>query len=390
MEAHVAGKVVFGLIGAGGIAQSQHLPNLTRSDRIVLKTLCDMRADVLAEQQRKYRVPQATTDHKALLADPEIEAVVIATREESHADLAVQAMLAGKHVYCEKPLSITAADCQKVVSTQEKTGRLLAVGHNRRMAPAYQLARQILRRHGGARNIHYRISDTYWMWGRNFPPGFRIVHETCHVFDILRYLTGSKVTSVYCAAARPDDETVSLSFANGCVASIMSSGFVHHDMPKESLEAIVDLGAIIVSEYVELETFGLKDCEARYRFAGHTHPDRDQTHRDLLAIEGFAGLKALRRAHYQASERLEQLRKDGSESAERRELEGYLGGRAPLINYMVDKGWRAAMDHFAGCVRAGELTELATADDGWQVGRITEAAIQSRQTGQVVRLDPPA
>jgi len=92
-------KAVFGLIGAGGIAQSQHLPNLARAPHVRLKTLCDLREEVLGPMQAKYAVPHATTDYRELLADPEIQAVVVATREDAQARLAIEALRAGKHVY---------------------------------------------------------------------------------------------------------------------------------------------------------------------------------------------------------------------------------------------------------------------------------------------------
>ncbi|MBT4502210.1 MAG: Gfo/Idh/MocA family oxidoreductase, partial [Gemmatimonadetes bacterium] len=88
-------QAVFGIIGAGGIAQSQHLPNLTRSPRVRLKTICDLRGDVLAQMQEKYKVPQAVTDFRELLADAEIDAVVVATKEDMQAELAAEALRAG-------------------------------------------------------------------------------------------------------------------------------------------------------------------------------------------------------------------------------------------------------------------------------------------------------
>ena len=89
-------QAVFGIIGAGGIAQSQHLPNIARAPHARLKTLCDVRADVLQKMQEKYAVPHATTEHKAVLADPEIDAVIVATREDMQAALTIEALQAGK------------------------------------------------------------------------------------------------------------------------------------------------------------------------------------------------------------------------------------------------------------------------------------------------------
>lgn len=379
-------KATIGLIGLGGIAQNQHLPNLTRAPHVSLKAVCDLRPDVLGQMQKKYNIPVATTNHRELLADPEIDAVVIATREEAHAVLAIEAMEAGKHVYVEKPLGRTPEECGQVVEAQRKTDKFAAVGHNRRMAPAYRKASEILRANGGAKNIHYRISDHYFIWGKQFQPGMRVVHEVCHIFDILRYLTESEVRSVYSVGSRADDEAFTLKFASGCVATIMSSGYVWHDMPKESLEVIADLGGLIVTDFCELETFGLPECAPRYCFEGHTHPDRDAMHQFLLAKQGAQSMKDLRRVQWESMRRMEELRQTAPDSLEYRQLANYVGHHAPISNYMVDKGWLAAVEHFAKCVLAGKLTELATVEDGWQASLITAAAIRSRESGEVVRL----
>ncbi|MGD0089880.1 MAG: Gfo/Idh/MocA family oxidoreductase, partial [Planctomycetota bacterium] len=121
-------RTVFGIIGCGGIAQSQHLPNLTRAPHVWLKTLCDRREDVARAMQAKYSVPNLATNHAALLADPEIQAVVVATREDMQAQLTIEALRAGKHVYVEKPLANTAEECAAVVSAQQQSGKHVAAG----------------------------------------------------------------------------------------------------------------------------------------------------------------------------------------------------------------------------------------------------------------------
>src|SRR5579872_3185511 len=129
-------QVVFGLIGAGGISQSQHLPNLTRARNIRLKTICDLRPELLEQAQQEYGVKNVTQNYKELLKDPEIQAVVIATRVDAHVPLALETLQAGKHIYIEKPLAETAEECEQLLSAVRQSGRLLTVGHNRRMAPA--------------------------------------------------------------------------------------------------------------------------------------------------------------------------------------------------------------------------------------------------------------
>ena len=195
-------RVTFGLIGTGGIAQSQHLPNIPRAPHIRLKTICDRRADVLASVQKKYEVLSAVTDADELLADPEITAVIVATREDAQAPLTIRALEAGKHVYVEKPLADTAEKCRGVVEAQGRTGGHVAVGFNRRFAPAYRTAKEIVDADGGPKNMYYRISDNYSRgWGRGNPPrGARdprglprlrhpaLVHGLPHCVDLLRRL----------------------------------------------------------------------------------------------------------------------------------------------------------------------------------------------------------
>ena len=371
-------RVVFGLIGAGGIAQSQHLPNLARAPHAFLKTLCDVREDVLGQMRQKYAVPHATTDYRSLLADPEIDAVVVATREDAQAPLTIEALRTGKHVYVEKPLAETSAACADVVAAQRDSGRFVAVGFNRRFAPAYRKAKEIVVAGGGAWNVHYRISDEYWRWGKGYPPGVRVIHEVCHLFDLLRWLTGSEVESVYCVASRPDDEAIVLRFRSGCVATIMSSGYATMDLPKERLEIITEKGAVTVEDFVELRTFGFADREPVLRFAGHTHPDRELTHKYLLEAEGAAALYALRRTGWRLREAVENGAAPDDQAAR------YLNDRAPHWNYMMDKGWLAAIDHFAERILANEAPENAGAEDGLRASLLCHAAIRSRDSGTVV------
>ena len=381
-------QAVFGMIGVGGIAQSQHLPNLTRAPHVRLKTVCDLREDLLEQMRVKYGVPHSETDYRALLNDPEIDAIVVATREDMQAPLAIEALNAGKHVYVEKPLAETPEAVEGVVAAQKASGKFAAVGFNRRMAPSYRKAKEVICADGGARNIHYRISDEYWSWGRNNPPGVRVIHEVCHIFDLLRWFTDSDPVSIYCVDSRPDDEIFVLKFSSGCVASIMSSGFVTMDMPKERIEIVAERGGVIVEEFVECRTYGYEGFDHVYRFAGHSNPNRDSTHKYLFAQDGAHALHALRRMGWDQRERWKRLR-DEEGFLDKAELGTFVGTRSPLWNYMVDKGWLTAIDHFAECILTGQQPETAGAMDGLWSSRMSAAAIQSRESGEVVAFDVP-
>lgn len=381
------GLINVGLIGAGGISQSQHLPNLLRAPRICLRSVCDLSAALLKDVSSRFEGSYAiATKYKDVLSDPHIHAVLIATKPDSHIPLTLEALAAGKHVYVEKPLSENESDAQQVVAAQNKAEKLVAIGFNRRFAPAYQRAKALIKKHGGAKNIYYRLSDAYWFWGKDMPPGVRMIHEVCHIFDILRFLADSEVRSVYCVSSRPDDEIITLQFDNKCVATIMNTGYVHYDMPKEQLEVITERGGLTVNDFVELRAFGLAGEPFVERYAGHTHPERDCIHRYLLKSGGAETMMAIRRAHYEAVVQSADLGVGEDDESLRIELENYLEHHAPHVNYMMDKGWMNAIDHFAQSIQENSPCELSGAIDGLRVSQITNAALKSRESGLPVLL----
>lgn len=381
-------KAKLAVIGCGGLAQNQHLPNLFKIDNAELVVICDMIQENLDTVGNYYGIERRELNYKKVLADPEIDGVIIVTREDSHVPLTLEALASGKHVYVEKPLAETADECAKVVDAQHRSGKIVAVGMNRRMAPAYQYAKKLLAGKGGAKNMFYRIADSYSIdWGKTFGAGQRIIHEVCHIFDILRFFADSEVESVYCITSRPDDESIVLKFESGTVATIMSSGYVNSDMPKEHFEAIADTGSLTVEDFAEVRQYSLDENEPdSKKFPGHSHPMHDQIHEYLVEELGAEGMSAVRRVSWRVLERIRQLENDNkTNTAEYRELQ-YFKEKMPLRNYFINKGWREAVEDFAGAILANRDFAGARVNDGFQAARITEAAIESRKTGKIVHL----
>lgn len=376
-------RVNVALVGCGGIARSQHLPNLTRAPNIRLQAVCDVNRAAAESAARDYGVPRVAERFEDLLTDPAIDLIVVATKEDFQVPLTCQALAAGKHVYVEKPLAATPEACAEVVAAQARQGKLVQVGFNRRFAPACREAKRILAKRGGATNLYFRISDEYWNWGRNNPPGVRVIHEVCHVFDLLRWLTDSDAASIYCACARPDDEIYTLTFRSGAVATIMNSGEVTCDLPKERLEIVTrDPGALIIEEYTELRTYGCKDEPAVIRFPGHTHPESEFTHKLLFEKLGTPAVDAFRRMRWELRNRAEAGELDPQDA----ELRKFMEKSFPHVNYLVDKGWRAAIEHLADCILGRTAFDGAGPADALAASQLATAAIRSRESGEVVRL----
>ena len=128
--------VRLGVIGAGNYASSMLLPHLKTNDKVVLSAVATSSSLSSENARRKFEFAQATTDYRQLLADPDIDAVLIATRHSSHARLVCEALSAGKATFVEKPLALSVEDLETIGRMIAKCGNArLMVGFNRRFSP---------------------------------------------------------------------------------------------------------------------------------------------------------------------------------------------------------------------------------------------------------------
>ncbi|MEG2004057.1 MAG: Gfo/Idh/MocA family oxidoreductase, partial [Clostridia bacterium] len=129
--------VKIGIIGCGGIANGKHLPALAKLPNVKMVAFCDLIPQKAEEAAKKYGTPDAEvyTDYKKLLKDKEIEIVHVLTPNRSHSFITVDALEAGKHVMCEKPMAINAAEAKKMLDAANRTGKKLSVGYQNRQRP---------------------------------------------------------------------------------------------------------------------------------------------------------------------------------------------------------------------------------------------------------------
>ncbi len=378
----VAAPVPVAVIGAGNFARRQHLPNLARIPECRLRAVCDLDAALAERMRERWGAEYAAADYRRVLDDREVEAVVIAVRDDMQAPITIAALDAGKHVYVEKPLAETPQACASVVEAQRRGGRRVAVGFNRRFAPIYRRAREIIAADGGPFNVHMRMADDAWRWATGYPPGYLIRHDVCHLFDLLRWLSGSAVVSVYCTSSRPDDDSMVLRLASGCVASITQSAHGTMDMPKERTEIISRRGGITAEDFVELRSYGYPGVPAVTTFAGHSHPDQEFMHTHLYRHLGAQGMYALRRMTWELRQRVESG--VGADEPDAAEVRRYVENTLP--NFMRDQGWLAALRAFVVSLATGEPTDHAGAEDALIAAQVADACVRSRDTGAVVRL----
>lgn len=126
--------VKVGIIGCGGIANGKHMPSLKKVENVQMTAFCDIIAERAEKAAKEYGTADAKvyTDYKELLKDKDIEVVHVLTPNREHADITIEALYAGKHVMCEKPMAKTAADARRMYEAAEKTGKKLTIGYQHR------------------------------------------------------------------------------------------------------------------------------------------------------------------------------------------------------------------------------------------------------------------
>jgi polar amino acid transport system substrate-binding protein len=259
--------VRIGLIGPGGFALRVLVPAFARAGARL--ELVGGGAGPSAESaQREFDFARIAPSAEALLADEGIDAVVIATRHSTHAELTIQALEAGKHVFCEKPLVLSRDELEAVLSAAARTGRVVAVGFNRRFSPMLSELRNFVAETDGSLSASYRVSAGRLdadHWAHDLDEGGgRLLGEGCHFVDSLTFLAGSPVERVYAVGygapqvpvqAR-DNVAVELTFSNGSIGTILYVSDGSARVPKERIEAFAGNRTAILDDYRALELFG--------------------------------------------------------------------------------------------------------------------------------------
>ena len=130
----MAKLIKVGIIGCGGIATKKHMPALKKVPDCEMVAFCDIIPERAENAAKNFGTPNATwcTDYKELLANPDIDVVHVCTPNRSHSFITVDALEAGKHVMCEKPMAINSAEAKKMLDAHKRTGKKLTIGYQSR------------------------------------------------------------------------------------------------------------------------------------------------------------------------------------------------------------------------------------------------------------------
>lgn len=297
------GRVRLGVIGAGLFARTTLLPELARLGRAELRTIAAASGASAHHAARKFGFTYATTDAQEIIADPEVDCVVILTRHNLHARYVVQALAAGKDVFVEKPLALTREELEEIVAAwRDSPGRVI-VGFNRRHSPHAAAARRFLSARSGPAVIACRVNAGEVPAGSwvNDPVegGGRILGEACHFVDLVQFLSNALVVRVEAAAPGQqalgrgvEDMVATLELSDGSVGSMVYTVRGHRSLEREKIEIFSQGSACVIENFRATRFFGVnrsRDVRTWRQDRGHRSELRALT--DVLARGGSAPVR---------------------------------------------------------------------------------------------------
>jgi predicted dehydrogenase/threonine dehydrogenase-like Zn-dependent dehydrogenase len=252
-------QIRLAVIGAGNFAKSVLLPRLAKDKDIQLlgiATATGRSAKTVGEQ---YGFATCTTDYRELLQDERVNAVLIATRHDSHARMTTEALAAGKIVYVEKPLSVDEAGLHKISEAVVINGERVFVGFNRRFSALAAQMKNVFA-DVPVLAISYRVNAgtiPRESWIQQAEGGGRIVGEVCHFVDLMQFLTEAEPTEVfaYASAAGKDTLSIAIKFDNGSVGNINYFATGDRGLAKERVEVFGGGRTAILDDFRLLEVW---------------------------------------------------------------------------------------------------------------------------------------
>ena len=255
-------KVALAGAGAFGI---KHLDGIRNIDGVEVVALVGREIEKTREVAQKYGIEQVSTDLDAVLARPEIDAVILCTPTQMHAAQAMACLRAGKHVQVEIPMADSLADAQALVALAQETGKTAMCGHTRRFNPSHQYVHQRIAR--GEFNIQQMDVQTYFFRRTNMnalgqPRSWTdhlLWHHAAHTVDLFAYQCGSPVIRAHAVQGpiHADlgiamDMSIQLQAANGAICTLSLS--FNNDGPLGTFFRYIGDTATYIARYDDLVT----------------------------------------------------------------------------------------------------------------------------------------
>lgn len=308
-------SVMVGMIGAGSYAKKFLLPHL-KANKVDFSSIATAGGVTANDVGRQYDFATICSRPADVIADDAANLIVIATRHDTHASLAISALDNGKHVFVEKPLAMNDAELDAVEDAATKSTGSITVGFNRRFSPAAKLASEFFA------DREYPLSIVYRVNGGRIPRdswiqdpaqgGGRIIGEVCHFIDLMHFLTSSITQRVFAesvsinnaAVAREDSIVITIKFADGSNGTLAYLAEGDKALAKERVEIFGGGQSFVIDDFRRASSFK-NGRERTKRFMGQDKGQAAQIAAVCSFVRiggeppiGFADLAATTRATF--------------------------------------------------------------------------------------------
>lgn len=377
------------VIGCGMLARSQHIPNIARSDRLILHTCCDVSDHALAECRDRHGALHTTKDYESAIRNPDIAMVMLATTETLRLPIIRACADARKPVYVEKPLAGTLDEMYAIQRVVRDAGIPVCVGHNRRSAPAMLDAHRIFRAHmqspapcpwrfdregpqrpslpeDGIAAMSVRINDDWhswkgWVFDKQQARYGPMLFEMTHFTDLCNWFLAATPSVVTALSGGTLNHGVVIRYETGELATVIMAANGTFGYPKELYEMMGNGGIVVVDHMLEVRTAGIDGAPPRTLY-----PMLNDRHPTIGASGGLDGWLAKKRQACHEAE----------------------AAGDPMLGFTAepDKGHAHALERFADEILDNGPV-VCGVGDAVLATRVAFAAIRSADEHRAVRLE---
>ena len=228
-------KHAIGIVGVGKVARGSHLPAYFWGENIDVVAISDFDEQALKVQADRWNITHRFTDYHRLLEMPEIEVIDVAVPAEYHKNVVLDAISAGKHVLCQKPLADNMDDAVAMVQAAESAGLILAVNQNTRWIPSYRCCHDLIREGIIGTPLLTIFEDHYWTDHHQYElerDHFLLLKNTIHKLDTLRFWFPDEPSGIFASTIHADTHpargesiaSITLTYPNGHVINLIDDG----------------------------------------------------------------------------------------------------------------------------------------------------------------------
>lgn len=261
-------KIKVGVIGAGGFAKVKLLPIISNIKNCHVHTIIDSDASTTLNVARQYGAHRINNDYKKMLADDDVNVIVIATPHALHMQQTIDCLAAGKAVFCEKPVAVNIEQLSQLSKfLTAHPDAMYCADFNRPFSPFMQSTKKALAQRSNPIQVMYRVNAGYLgqdHWIQSKEHGGRIIGEACHMFELFCFLTDALPVSVAVSSTNPrnndlghDNFATHITMSDGSLCSLVYSTIGSNTLGKEYMEVFFDGKTIKMNDFYELTGYGM-------------------------------------------------------------------------------------------------------------------------------------